>query len=249
MTLICPDCCYTIPVQRVFRRPAYFLWLIIPGIWLLWLWTAYAWRSAMSLPLGLVDFLAAAAFFYMSRDFHIKVQHPIRGMGLGIAALGIGDLLYTIQKQMPGFPQWLSEGFFLAGAVGLVIYGFSLPYGLYRLGLYRRSRFEQAILIPLILGTLAIAVLGRFEVWRDAFAPGYAFVCFSLLGLFVVQVIQTGQSHLKNTLQRVMWALVLVSLARVVSVLGGLNPSELMVNLFGLLWMLGMSIVVLAVTD
>jgi hypothetical protein len=202
----------------------------------------------MSLPLALMDFISAAGFYYLSRDFHLKAQRPLRGMGVGIAALGIGDLLYALNKQL-ALPLWLSEGFFLAGALALMFYGFSFPYGLYSLGLYRRERFERAILIPLIIGTLAVLVLDRLQPWPSTFAPLYAFVSFGLLGLFVVQVIQTGQSHLKFTLRRVMWALVLVSLARVVSIVGGSNPSEQMVNLFSLLWMMGMSVVAVAVTD
>lgn len=237
-------------MQQVFAKPTYLLTLLLLGIWLLWLWAVVAQRGLISLATSLSDFLAAAGFYYMAQSFPQAVQQPLRGLGIGLVVLGLGDLVLTYQTWANAAAlSWLSEGLFLSGALVLVVYGFALPRAIFSLGLYRARETSWSLLLPPTLGLIATLVVGWSQQWTGLFAPLYTLITFSLLFLFGLQVALMYRSRLRRNLQRVMWALALVSLARLIGVAAGAEPGASIISVFSFLWISGMSVIVLALRD
>jgi hypothetical protein len=237
-------------MQQVFSRPTYLLTLVLLAIWLLWLWAVLAQRELVGVATACSDFLAAAGFYYLAQGFPQVVQQSLRGLGSGLMVLGLGDLVFSYQVwQKAAALGWLSEGLFLSGALLLVVYGFGLPKAIGALGLYRPRDTTWSLLLPPSLALVATLLLGWTQTWNGLFAPLYTLISFSLLFLFGLQVALMHRSRLRRSLVRVMWALVLVSLARLIGIAGGSEPGASMVNVFSFLWIAGMSVLALNVTE
>jgi hypothetical protein len=237
-------------MQQVFARPTHWLTLLVVGIWLLWLWAVLAQRGLIGLATSLSDFLAAAGFYYLAQGFPQAVQQVLRGLGSGLVVLGLGDLVLSYQVWTRAAALGpLSEGLFLSGALLLGIYGFALPRAIHGLGLYRPRETIWSLLLPPLLGLLATIVIGWTQDWSNFFAPLYTLITFSLLFLFAMQVALMYRSRLRRSLQRVMWALALVSLARLLSVAAGAEPGASIITAFSFLWVAGMSLIAFVASD
>ncbi|WP_027891778.1 hypothetical protein [Calidithermus chliarophilus] len=218
-------------------------WAVALGLnWVLWLWAITEQPQWLSGAIAYANFVAVAGYFRMAAHLPASIQRAMHGMGVATGVLGAAELLLAFQRAFSVSAGWLQESLFMAGALTAAFYAFGLPGALERLRLYRPGVARRAVAGSLLAGAACTLVAWLF---RPYFTPVtlYTFVTFALFFLFAHQVALMSQNRLRESLLRVVWGLALVSLARVVGIIGGFDPPPWVTVGFTSLWIAGMQVV------
>lgn len=210
--------------------------------WLLWLWAITRQPQWLAGAVACSNFIAVIGYFRMSARLPSLVQKPINGMGVATGVLGVAEAMFVLRELFLAPAAWLQEGLFMAGALTAAFYAFSLPGAIERLGLYRQGVARRSVVVALLAGGVCTLVAWLF---RPYFTPValYTFITFALFFLFAYQVALMSQNRLRESLLRLMWGLALVSLARIVGIIGGFDPEFWVTLCFSALWIAGMQVV------
>ncbi|MER3482787.1 MAG: hypothetical protein C4332_06180, partial [Meiothermus sp.] len=168
----------------------------------------------------------------------------LSGLALGLVLLGVGDLLYT--WGLAGHDtSALREAVYIAGVLLFLVMGTLLPISMERQGLYREG-FTGRVLLLSVLGGVLLTALSRMIRPLSPVEMLYAGAAFYLTLIFLQQSQALAGGRIGRTLQGVVWALVLGSLARIVTVLVVATPPTLhwSVVVYDLLWISAMSVLV-----
>lgn len=218
--------------------------LLVLGLgfnWLLWGWAIIQQPQWLSGAVACSNFLAFIGFFRMSARLPAPVQKIMSGMGIATGVLGVAELT-LLQPLHPAFAAWLQEGLFMTGALMAAFYAFSLPGAIERLRLYPQGVARRSVVGPLLAGGICTLVAWFFRPYFTPIAL-YTFIGFSLFFLFAYQVALMSHNRLRESLLRVMWGSALVSLARIVGIIGGFEPEFWVTVCFTFLWIAGMQVV------
>jgi len=216
---------------------------LMAGLWLAWAVGALSSDFVRSLSVTLADFLGAAMLVGLAYRSPSVVRPPLLGLALGLAVLGAGDFLLSLTRLNPGFTSadGLREGLYLLSALLVLAMGALLPWAMERNGLYPQGNALRFTLIA----ALAAALLVMFvQAFRDSSALNMLFqgVVFFLTVLYLQQTAVLAGGRIARSLSALSLALVLVSLARVVPVLGG--DARWVTVLYDLFWLGGISLLV-----
>ncbi|MER3553625.1 MAG: hypothetical protein C4331_04555 [Meiothermus sp.] len=212
---------------------------------------ALAWLAGLvldntlrSLAEGLFNFLGAWAVWNIATHSPRPMQRVLSGLALGLVLLGVGDLLYT--WGLAGHDtSALREAVYIAGVLLFLVMGTLLPISMERQGLYREG-FTGRVLLLSVLGGVLLTALSRMIRPLSPVEMLYAGAAFYLTLIFLQQSQALAGGRIGRTLQGVVWALVLGSLARIVTVLVVATPPTLhwSVVVYDLLWISAMSVLV-----
>lgn len=123
--------------------------------------------------------------------------------------------------------------------------GTLLPFSMERQGLYYLGFSQRLVLVALLSGALLSALTTLIRP-LNAIELIYTGTAFYLTLLFAQQIPVLAGGRIERHLRGMVWALVLGSLARVVSVLGGLPPMLWSIVIYDILWLSAMSVLWLA---
>ncbi|WP_027892106.1 hypothetical protein [Calidithermus chliarophilus] len=215
--------------------------LVAWGVWLAGLVAVHG-----MLPLGtaIANLLAAQGLYSMARRMPQGLALVLQGLALGLAVLALGDLALTYH--------WLFgvraslDPLFLSGTAVFGVAGAGLPWAVERLGLHRRGLALRVSALAAGGAGVLTAVVTSLELSTPV-QPVYYFVPFFLTLLFLLEVRGMINDRIKRALRNVVWALVLVGVARVVALFAGdqdygSNLNLLNQALYGLFWLGGMSL-------
>lgn len=220
------------------RTVSFPILLVAWGVWLAGLIVLHA-----LLPLGVViaNLLAAQGLYSTSLKLPRGPSAVLQALGLGLSLLALGDLVLTYEWL---FELYLfSEPLFLCGTLTFALAGASLPWTIERLGLHARG-------MALRVSLLAVGGAGALTWVAASFSslpwpePAYYFVPFFLTLLFFLEVRLMIGDRIKRSLRNIVWALLLVSFARVIALFAGDQSAGLnLLNqaLYGMFWLGGMS--------
>jgi hypothetical protein len=226
------------------------LYLILAGlIWLIWLYGAASQTAFRSLAVLLFDALGAFILIRLSNKLPPTLRPSVLGLGIALAIITIGDGILTYSL-LTGIPRtdsvFIRDPIYYLGSLVVVIASIAFPFAMQRQGLYARA---QAL--TLVLGSVAFAVtlttvvtlitqttIGNMA--QSAISQIiFQFVVYLLTALFASQTIVLGHGRLANTLRQLSIVFLLVSLARIATlVIGGQYYGELV---YDFLWCAGMS--------
>lgn len=209
---------------------------------LLWLVGLLTFDLLRSLAEGLFNFLGAWALWSIASRSPIPLQRVLVGLALGLLLLGIGDLLYT--WGLAGHDTaTLRQPIYIAGVLLFLVMGTLLPFGMERQGLYREGFTLRALLLSVLGGGL-LTELSHLIRPLSPVELLYTGAAFYLTLAFVQQAQMLAGGRIGRTLQGVVWALVLGSLARIVTVLVVSPAAYWSVVVYDLLWISAMSVLV-----
>lgn len=225
------------------------LWALALGFnWVLWLWAIFLQPPWLSASIAWANFVAVVGYFRMAAHLPWPVQRVMHGMGIATGLLGSAEVLLVLQHVFALPTGWLRESLFMAGALTAAFYAFGLPGALERLRLYRPGVARRAVAGSLLAGAACTLVAWLF---RPYFTPValYTLITFTLFFLFAHQVTLMSRRRLRESLLRVMWGLALVSLARIIGIIGGFDPPPWVTVGFTSLWIAGMQVVASAALE
>lgn len=211
----------------------------LAAVWLLGLFLDNTLRSLAE---ALFNFVGAWAVTSIAGRSPPALRRVLVGLTLGLALLGVGDLLYTYSLGTGNDTAALREPIYIAGVLLFLLMGTLLPLGMERQGLYREG-FTLRVLSLSVLGGLVLTGLSRLIRPLSPVEMLYAGVSFYLSLLFVQQAQTLAGGRIGRTLQGVVWALVLGSLGRVLTVVVATPPEpHWSVVVYDLLWISAMSV-------
>ncbi len=219
-------------------------YVLLGLLWAIWLLGLFTEDPLRSLAVSLANFAGAYALARIARQAPVVLRRALMGLGLGLLLLGVGDLFFTYQVTTGQNTRALREPFYLLGVAFFLLMGTLLPFRMGQQGLYPVGFFPRLALAAILGGTLLAAAstlirpLGLVELI-------YAAAAFYLTLLFAQQTPLLAGGRIGRSLQGVVWALVLGSLARVVDVLGGVPPAYWSIVVYDILWLLAMSVLLL----
>ncbi len=207
-------------------------------VWLVGLINDNALRS---LAVGLFNFVGAWSLVAIATRSPLALRRVLRGLTLGLLLLGIGDLLFTWSLNFSVDTRVLRQPIYIAGVFLLLVMGSMLPFSMERQGLYSEGFSRRVVLLALLGGAIlaGLSFLVRPLATVDLL---YAGAAFYLTLVFVQQAKVLAGGRIGRALQGVVWALVLGSLARIVTVLGGAESARWSVVAYDLLWISAMSV-------
>lgn len=219
---------------------------LVGVLWLVWLIGAALGNVARNIAVSLSNFVGAFAVWRIAAKSPTIIRRTLLGLALGLILLGIGDVFYTLNVATGSDTRAIREPIYLLGVLLFLVAGSFLPFSMEHQGLYTEGFARRVFLIAVLAGAILAGVstlirpLSMVELI-------YAVAAFYLTALFVQQITALAGGRIGHFLRELVWALVLGSLARVVSVLGGTpaGPALWSVILYDLLWMSAMSVLLL----
>lgn len=213
--------------------------LVAWGVWLAGLIASHA---LLALGVVIANLLAAQGLYSTSLKLPKGLSTILQGFALGLSLLALGDLVLTYEWL---FKLYLfSEPFFLCGTFVFVLAGAGLPWAIERLGLHARGAALRASLLA-AGGAAALTWVAASFIELPWPEPAYYFVPFFLTLLFLLEVRVMIGERIKRSLRNIVWALLMVSLARVIALFAGDQSAGLNLPnqaLYGLFWLGGMSL-------
>jgi len=224
-------------------------YLVIAALWLAWLLGVAAGNLTRSIAVSAANFVGAAAIGRIAAKSPAIVRRVLLGITVGLVFLGLGDLIFTYNLATGTDTRAIREPIYLVGVVLFLWAGSLLPFSMERQGLYPEGFALRVFLIAIVAGGVLVgltALIHPFEIAELI----YAATAFYLTVLFIQQTSLLAGGRIGQSLRELVWALVLGSLARVVSVLGDTpaGPAFWSVILYDLLWMSAMSVLLLGAT-
>ncbi|MBF6594551.1 MAG: hypothetical protein IVW51_08890 [Thermaceae bacterium] len=198
-------------------------------------------NALRSLAVGLFNFVGAWSLAAIATRSPVALRQVLLGLTLGLLLLGIGDLLFTWALNFSVDTRVLRQPIYIAGVFLLLVMGSMLPFSMERQGLYSEG-FSRRVVLLALLGGAILAGLSFLVRPLPTVDLLYAGAAFYLTLVFVQQAQMLAGGRIGRALQGVVWALVLGSLARIVTVLGGAEPARWSVVVYDLLWISAMSV-------
>ena len=225
-------------------------YLILAGaIWLLWLFGAISQTPFRSLAVLMFDTLGAFILIQLSQKLPATLRPSVLGLGIALTFITAGDAILTYSL-FTGIPRadsiFIRDPLYYVGSLVVVISSIVFPFAMQRQGLY-----AQSLALRLVFGSVIFAVLFTVIVTLITQATTgntsqssvsqivFQFVLYLLTALFGSQTMVLGGGRLANTLRQLSIVFLLVSLARIATILlSGQYYGEL---LYDFLWCSGMS--------
>jgi hypothetical protein len=173
------------------------------------------------------------------------VSRALSGLVAGLLLLELGDLLLTYQIATGLDTVAPREGIYLIGVALFLFMGSLLPFSMERQGLYHLG-FSQRLVLVALLGGALLSALTTLIRPLNVIELTNAGTAFYLTLLFAQQIPVLAGGRIERHLRGMVWALVLGSLGRVVSVLGGVPPMLCSIVIYDILWLSAMSVLWLA---
>lgn len=215
------------------------LFILFALLWLLGLLMHNLLRSFAE---GLFNFLGAWALWSIAHRSPTLLRRVLLGLALGLLFLGVGDLLYT-WGLAGADTDALRQPIYIVGVLLFLSMGTLLPFGMERQGLYPEGFTLRALLLSLLGG----GVLTGLSYWIRPLSSVellYAGAAFYLTLAFVQQAWILAGGRIGRALQGVVWALVLGSLGRIVTVLVVSSSANWSVVIYDVLWISAMGALV-----
>lgn len=216
---------------------------LMAALWLVWTAGVLSSEFVRSTAVTLADFLGAAMLWSLASRSPAVVRLPLAGLAVGLVLLGVGDFSLALTKLGPnlGGPEAVREGIYLLSALLVLAMGALLPWAMEHNGLYPTGNALRFTLIAVVSAVLLVVFVQAFRS-SSALSMVYQGVVFFLTVTYIQQAAVLAGGRIARSLSALSLALVLVSLARVVSVLGG--PARWSTVLYDLFWLGGISLLV-----
>ncbi len=221
------------------------IYTLLGLLWLVWLGGLLGDSFVRSLAVSLSNFVGAYAVWQTAARSPAIVRRALRGLAAGLFLLGLGDLLLTYQIATGLDTVTPREGIYLIGVALFLLMGTLLPFSMERQGLYYLGFTQRLVLVALLGGALLSALTTLIRP-LSVIELTYAGTAFYLTLLFAQQIPVLAGGRIERHLRGMVWALVLGSLGRVVSVLGGVPPMLWSIVIYDVLWLSAMSVLLLA---
>lgn len=221
-------------------------YVVIGGLWLVWLVGAVIGNVTRNIAVSLSNFVGAFSVWQIAAKSPGIIRRTLMGLAIGLVFLGLGDVFYTYNVATKMDTRAIREPIYLIGVVLFLVAGSFLPFSMERQRLYPEGFAQRVFFIAILAGALLAGVSTLIRPLTTV-EMIYAATSFYLTALFVQQISALAGGRIGQFLRELVWALVLGSLARVVSVLGGTpaGPALWSVILYDLLWMSAMSVLLL----
>jgi hypothetical protein len=225
-------------------------YLILAGVlWLVWLFGAMTQTPFRSLAVLMFDTLGAFILIRLSQKLPATLRPSVLGLGVALAFITLGDAILTYSL-FAGIPRadstFIRDPLYYTGSLLVVIASIAFPFAMQRQGLYTRTQALTLVLGSVgfaVLLTLLVTLITQSTIGNMAQSAIsqiiFQFVVYLLTALFGSQAVILGRGRLVTTLRQLSIVFLLVSLARIATiVIGGQYYGEL---IYDFLWCSGMS--------
>jgi hypothetical protein len=225
-------------------------YLMLAGVlWLVWLFGAITQTPFRSLAVLLFDTLGAFILIRLSNKLPPTLRPSVLGLGIALAFITIGDAILTYSLFM-GIPRadssFIRDPIYYLGSLLVVIASIAFPFAMQRQGLYARAQALNLVLGSVVFAVLLTTIVTLItqgtigNMAQSAISQIiFQFVVYLLTALFGTQTVILGHGRLANTLRQLSIVFLLVSFARIATIIiGGQYYGEL---IYDFLWCAGMS--------
>ncbi len=223
--------------------------LVAAILWIVWLVGAITQTPIRSLAVLSFDVLGAFILLRLAGKLPATLRPSVIGLGAALVFIALGDSILTYSL-LTGIPRadslFIREPLYYLGSLLVVIASIAFPFAMQRQGLYPTGRALRLV-IGSVVFALALTALISFVSQSSLgtmVQPAvsqiiFQFVVYLLTALFAAQSLMLGSGKLARTLRQMSYMFVLVSLARVATlILGGQYLGELV---YDFLWCAGMT--------
>ena len=210
--------------------------IAVAAAWLIWLAGLVFNQTLLPFSIALANLAAAYTLLKEAKVFPHSVKRAIQGLAYGLLVLVGAELVLGYEWVSNTKLPVLHEVVYISGVLIIAFWGTYFSWAIEGLGL-RDKGHGARVFLGALLGSL-VTVLPIF--WLKAITLVqflYALVTFYLTLLFLIQLVVMMGIRLKRSLQNMAWAMVLLSIGRLVSIFGG---SEQFL-LYGIFWLGAMS--------
>ena len=236
-------------MQTIFSYQKMPYLMLAGAIWLVWVFGAITQTPFRSLAVLMFDTLGAFILIRLSSKLPATLRPSVLGLGVALAFITLGDAILTYSL-FAGIPRadssFIRDPLYYAGSLLVVISSIAFPFAMQRQGLYARAQALKLVLgsvffalfLTVIVTLITQATIGNMA--QSAISQIiFQFVVYLLTALFGSQTVVLGRGRLANTLRQLSIVFLLVSLARIATiVIGGQYYGEL---IYDFLWCAGMS--------
>lgn len=205
--------------------------------WLVWLASLVYSPDIAPLAMAIANFSAAYVLVQMARAFPAGVRRALRGLAWGLLILAMAELLLGYEGLSKVELATVHEAMYTLGVLVIAYWGTYFSWAIEGLGL-RDKGHGVRVFATALLGSLVITLPIYWLQAITLIQLLYALVTFYLTLLFVLQLVVMMGIRLRQSLQNMAWAMVLVSIARLVSIFGGSEQALL----YGVFWLGAMSL-------
>ena len=223
--------------------------LLAGAIWLIWLFGAITQTPFRSLAVLMFDILGAFILIRLSSKLPATLRPSVLGLGVALLFITLGDTILTYSL-FAGIPRvdsnFIRDPLYYTGSLVVVVSSLAFPFAMQRQGLYARAQALSLVLSSVVFAvllTVLVTLMTQSTIGNMAQSGInqiiFQFVVYLLTALFGSQTIVLGRGRLANTLRQLSIVFLLVSLARIATILfGGQYYGEL---IYDFLWCAGMS--------
>jgi hypothetical protein len=207
----------------------------------MWLFGALSQTYTRSLSVFLFDLLGAVMLIVLSRKLPSALRLTVTGLGLALLSISIGDgnlSAALITNTDPN--EWLNwrRPFQYFGSFLVTVSSLSLPFALYRQGLYKKMQPLMVVISSILIAGIMTSGLILFKT-IEVFQLIFFFVACLITAIFTMQHFILKDNELATTVRQLSVVFMLASLGRLILIL--LNASPLGDVIYDLLWCAGIS--------